>query len=73
VGDANANCPQIFKNYRSEFTKTRYFKRKIPFFWEEAPRTLPGGPHSSPQTKLPIDLPVCPPKNCSHIYAYAGA
>ena len=23
-GDANANCPQIFKKYRSEFTKTPF-------------------------------------------------
>jgi len=31
VGDANANCPLIFKKNRSEFTKTRHFKRKIHF------------------------------------------
>ena len=29
VGDANANCPLRFKKCRSEFTKTRHFKRKI--------------------------------------------
>jgi len=31
VGDANANCPQIFKKYRSNSPK-RNFKRKIQFF-----------------------------------------
>ena len=34
-GKVNANCPspQIWKDCRSEFTKTRHFKRKLIFFW----------------------------------------
>jgi len=35
VEDANANCPKIFKNCYSEFTKTRHFERKINFFSAE--------------------------------------
>jgi len=29
AGNANANCSQIFKKYRSAFTKTRHFKHVL--------------------------------------------
>jgi len=34
VGDANTNYPTDFQKYRSEFTKTRHFKRKNSFYGE---------------------------------------
>ena len=35
VWDANANCPPDLQKYRSEFTKTRQFERKITIFSEK--------------------------------------
>jgi len=54
----------IFKNYRSKFTKTRYFKRKILFFfWDGPSRSLPDpfpvDPATRSQSSL-LDPPIRP-------------
>jgi len=45
VADANANCPQIFKQYRSEFAKNAPFQA---IFSEK-------GTYPPPQARPPVD------------------
>ena len=52
------------KKYRSQFTKTHHFKRKIHFFLGEglrSPDRFPAGPHHRPKPSL-LDLSVRPPE-----------
>ena len=66
-------APQIYKRYRSEFTKTRHFKRKIHFLLGGglAPSLdlSPGGPNPRPQPSL-LGAHLRP-QNSSQVYIYA--
>jgi len=59
IGKGNANCSPDFQKYRSNFTETRHFKRKIHFFpWGS--RGLPPFPLLAQNHASLLDPPLRP-------------